>query len=256
MCVVSNLVFMKNQMIVVAATYKVRIKEKKKKFDMNTQMGSALLTEKLDRTNFVSWEYKMHQYLVSQGYWSYVEGANKNQPNPTHADHPSWEQPVSQVLYCLASCIHDHMLGYIREAKTPKEAWGNLKKIFAARTTTRKLHHGGTTSNRGICQSATTPWRSRSYVTPLGRSMSILTTKKWCRYASEPSTTIRRNKVGCPREGESSLVLQSPVDVTSQRKLRPNKRQRIWWTNALDTQIQTNEEDKAMEQGANQANQT
>ena len=42
-------------------------------------------------------------------------------------------------LNCLASCVHDHMLGYIREAKTPTEAGGNLKKIFVANTTTRKL---------------------------------------------------------------------------------------------------------------------
>ena len=27
----------------------------------------------------------------------------------------------------------------IRDAKTPKDAWGNLKKIFATSTTTRKL---------------------------------------------------------------------------------------------------------------------
>ena len=31
------------------------------------------------------------------------------------------------------------MLGYIREAKIPKEAWENLRKIFAANTTARKL---------------------------------------------------------------------------------------------------------------------
>ena len=110
-----------------------------KKFNMNTQMGSALPTEKLDRTNFASWEYKMHQYLVGQGYWSYIEGARENQPNPTHADYPAWEQAASRVLYCLASCVHDHMLGYIREAKTPKQAWENLKKIFAANTAARKL---------------------------------------------------------------------------------------------------------------------
>ena len=30
------------------------------------------------------------------------------------------------------------MLGYILEAKTPKEAWGNLKKIFAANTAAQK----------------------------------------------------------------------------------------------------------------------
>ena len=106
---------------------------------MNTKMGSAFPIDKLDKKKFASWEYKMHQYLVSQGYWSYVEGAHENQPNPAHADHPGWEQVASCILYCLASCVHDHMLNYIREAKMPKEAWENLKKILAANTATRKL---------------------------------------------------------------------------------------------------------------------
>ena len=34
------------------------------------------------------------------------------------------------------------MLGYILEAKMPKEAWENLQKIFVANTTTRKLQLG------------------------------------------------------------------------------------------------------------------
>ena len=42
-------------------------------------------------------------------------------------------------MYCLATCVHDHMLGYIREAKTPKEAWEKLHKIFAANTTAKRL---------------------------------------------------------------------------------------------------------------------
>ena len=42
-------------------------------------------------------------------------------------------------MYCLATCVHDHMLSHVREAKTPKEAWENLKKISAANMTTRKL---------------------------------------------------------------------------------------------------------------------
>ena len=81
----------------------------------------------------------MHQYLVGQSFWSYIEGAQKTQPNPTHVDYPAWEQAASHVLYWLASCVHDHILGYIREAKTSKETWGNLKKIFATNTTTHKL---------------------------------------------------------------------------------------------------------------------
>ena len=87
---------------------------------MNTQMGSALTTEKLNRSKFASWEYNMHQYLVSQGYWGYIEGTQENKPNPAHVDYQTWEQATSRVLYRLTSYVHDHMLGYIREAKTPK----------------------------------------------------------------------------------------------------------------------------------------
>ena len=60
-------------------------------------------------------------------------------PNPIHIDYPTWEQATRRVLYCLASCVHDHMLDYIREAKMPKDAWENLEKILVANTTTRKL---------------------------------------------------------------------------------------------------------------------
>ena len=42
-------------------------------------------------------------------------------------------------MYCLATCVHDHMLTHIRDTKTPKEAWEKLKKIFAANTTPRKF---------------------------------------------------------------------------------------------------------------------
>ena len=81
----------------------------------------------------------MHQYLVRQGFWSYIKGAQENKPNPTNAEYATCEQTASRVMYCLATCVDDHMLGYIREAKTPKEAWENLKKIFAANTMTRLL---------------------------------------------------------------------------------------------------------------------
>ena len=42
-------------------------------------------------------------------------------------------------MYFLVTCVHDHMLDYIPKAKTPKEAWENLKKIFAVKATTRML---------------------------------------------------------------------------------------------------------------------
>jgi hypothetical protein len=44
-----------------------------------------------------------------------------------------------QSSYCFASCVRDQLLSYIRDAATSKAAWENLKKVFAASTTARKL---------------------------------------------------------------------------------------------------------------------
>ena len=108
------------------SSHSKREEEEEENFNttMNTQMGSTLPSEKLDRNNFASWEYKMHQYLVGQG-------AHENQPVETSPQYTTWVQAASHVMYCLATCVHDHMLGYICEGKMPKEAWENLHKIFA-----------------------------------------------------------------------------------------------------------------------------
>ena len=73
-------------------------REEEEDFDttMNTQTGSALRSEKLDRNNFASWEYKMHKYLVGQGYWSYIEGAHIDQPIETAPQYATWVQAASR----------------------------------------------------------------------------------------------------------------------------------------------------------------
>ena len=70
---------------------------------MDRGMTSSLPVEKLDRSNYVSWSYKMHQYLLRHGYWSYVEGVNKSSPEMTHKDFPVWEQAASRLMYCSLS---------------------------------------------------------------------------------------------------------------------------------------------------------
>ena len=105
---------------------KFHLSKKEKTVNMDRGMGSSLPTEKLDRSNYASWLYKMHQHLLDHGYWSYVEGANDIAPESTHKDFSAWEQASSRVLYCLVTCVNDQLLSYIRDAKTPKDAWGNL----------------------------------------------------------------------------------------------------------------------------------
>ena len=87
----------KNRLIAIVASLHSshsKREEEEEHFDttMNTQIGSALPSEKLDRNNFASWEYKMHQYLVGQGYWSYIEGAHIDQPIETTPKYATWVQ--------------------------------------------------------------------------------------------------------------------------------------------------------------------
>ena len=81
----------------------------------------------------------MHQYLLGHGYLSYVDSANDTSPDSTHTNFPAWEQSASRVLYFFASCVGEQLLSYIWDAKTLRDAWGNLKKIFAASTIATKL---------------------------------------------------------------------------------------------------------------------
>ena len=72
---------------------------------MDKGMASSFPTEKLDINNYASWSYKMHQYLLGDDYWSYVEGVNDAAPESTHRDFPAWEQLASTVLYCFLFCV-------------------------------------------------------------------------------------------------------------------------------------------------------
>ena len=54
-------------------------------------MGGALPIEKLDKSNYASWEYKMHQYLLGHGYGSYIHGENEVAPESTHKDFLVWK---------------------------------------------------------------------------------------------------------------------------------------------------------------------
>ena len=77
----------KNWLIVIVASlhssHSKREEEEEEIDIMNIQMGGSLPTKKLNRNNFPSWEYKMHQYLVGQGYWSYIVGAHEDRPIET-----------------------------------------------------------------------------------------------------------------------------------------------------------------------------
>ena len=108
------------------------------------------MTEKLDRSNYASWLYKMHQYLLGHGYWSYVDRANVATPDATHTYPMTWEQVTSRVMCRFTSSVIDQLLSHIRDVKMPKEAWTNLRKVFHCQ------HHGQKASTQaGVDQCPT-----------------------------------------------------------------------------------------------------
>ena len=110
---------------------------------MNTQMGSALPSEKLDRNNFASWEYKMHQYLVGQGYWTNIKGAHEDQPGLTTPEYATWEQATLSGYYASA-CRNE---AGPRGSRTEEQA--REEKERAPITQDRGLHRDTALQHRG-----------------------------------------------------------------------------------------------------------
>ena len=60
----------------------------------------------------------MNQYLVGQGYWSYIIGAQENKPEITHANYPTLVVSVHDHSFLWIAClvvvlVHDRSFPWI-----------------------------------------------------------------------------------------------------------------------------------------------
>ena len=130
------------------------------------------------------------------------------------------------------------MLGYIREANTPKEAWENLKKIFAVNTTARKiqLHQdlnnvqqrdmsitSYTLKNKELCDSL-----ASINVNVDGDEMVQI-----CLDALAPQFDTMRTTSSLQEKILLPSTFSRCYDVTGQKKPRSNEEHRIGRTHAL-----------------------
>ena len=65
---------------------------------MNAQLESMVPNEKLNMHNNASWEYKMHQYLVRQGIWSYINGAQEIALDLINSHYTMWQKGAHHVM--------------------------------------------------------------------------------------------------------------------------------------------------------------
>ena len=50
-----------------------------------------------------------------------------------------WNQGSRKVMYWLSISIQDTMIGHIQDAKSPKDAWDTLVKLYETNTKARKI---------------------------------------------------------------------------------------------------------------------
>lgn len=76
---------------------------------------------KLNGDNYFNWRYKMQMYLTRQGIWTVIED---EKPDPVTA---VWTKNDQDAHSIIALCIEDDQIQHVRNCKSAKDAWTNLK---------------------------------------------------------------------------------------------------------------------------------
>ncbi len=106
---------------------------------------SQIAIEKLDKNNFQVWKFKIMNFLMGKGYWEFITGDEKEPlllENPTQQQiqaNKSWHEKARKVLYWLFVSVSDSMIVHIQDAKSPKQAWDTLVKMYNTNTQARKM---------------------------------------------------------------------------------------------------------------------
>ncbi len=106
---------------------------------------SQIVIEKLDKNNFEVWKFRIMNFLMGKGYWEFITGDEKEPlllENPTPQQiqaNKTWHEKVRKVLYWLSMSVSNSMIVHIQDAKSPKQAWDTLVKMYSTNTQARKM---------------------------------------------------------------------------------------------------------------------
>ena len=122
LCVVLTLRFMKNRPIVVAVTLQSSYHKEEEENLLQTPFPMKNLTKTISHLG------KDAPITCQPRLLELYQRSSRKSTQPGTCRLPCMGASDESVLYCFASSVHVHMLGYIRETKTPKEAWGGPQK--------------------------------------------------------------------------------------------------------------------------------
>jgi len=84
-------------------------------------------------------------FLMGKGYWEFITSDETEPPlpeNPTQQQiqaNKILHEKVKKVLYWLSMSVSDSMIMHIQDAKSPKQAWDTLVKMYSTNTQACKM---------------------------------------------------------------------------------------------------------------------
>jgi hypothetical protein len=106
---------------------------------------SQFVIEKLDKNNFPVWKFRIMNFLMGKGYWEFITSDETESPlleNPTQQQiqaNKTWHEKVRKVLYWFSMNVSDSMIVHIQDAKSSKQAWDTLVKMYSTNTQAYKM---------------------------------------------------------------------------------------------------------------------
>jgi hypothetical protein len=106
---------------------------------------SQIVIDELNKNNFQMWKFRIMNFLMGKGYWEFIIGDEKEPPlpkNPTQQQiqaNKIWHEKTRKLLYWLSVSVFDSMIVHIQDAKSPKQAWSTLVKMYCTNTQARKM---------------------------------------------------------------------------------------------------------------------
>jgi hypothetical protein len=90
-------------------------------------------------------KFRIMNFLMGKGYWEFITG-DDTEPlfpkNPTQQQiqaNKTWHEKTRKVLYWLSVNVSDSMIVHIQDAKSPKQAWDTLVKMYSTNTQAHKM---------------------------------------------------------------------------------------------------------------------
>ena len=96
-------------------------------------MSNFYSIDKLDATNFHTWQAKMKAILIAKEQWNVIE--EQASDDPTDA----WKKTDQKALATIFLLVNDSELTHIVDCETAIDAWRRLSEVFEAKGIMRRV---------------------------------------------------------------------------------------------------------------------